>query len=469
MTPRSSKSQTGAAVRSAVVPIDTLAPAFILALLLSSASAARAAFLVETAEPTGGPPSLTLDSQDKPHVAYSDAGASAGYSRRSGGNWIKETASTRDAGSIALDLDALDAPRIAFTEVQTENLYYAAKSGGIWTVEQVDVAIARDVSIAIDAQGNPHISYAWLLANGQAELRRARKNGGSWVINTVDVSSFGIGYTSIAIDTQDRPHISYLRESVGGSDYVGHAYRTASNWAVENADVGGINSVNWTSITTDAQDNAHLSYNADGKVNYANKSGGVWTDEDMFNATSTGTSIALDATGKPHITLGWLGDLYYARKTGGTWVVELADGSAGGGYNSSLEVDAAGVPRVSYLNPSTNAVMYGLRSAATGVADAAAQSAGRLILRAQPNVVTSGNATVHFQIPAAAGALDLAVFDLVGRRVTTLATDATAAGAGVAVWDGRDEAGRAVASGTYFLRLVTGTRMSATERLVLVR
>jgi flagellar hook assembly protein FlgD len=60
--------------------------------------------------------------------------------------------------------------------------------------------------------------------------------------------------------------------------------------------------------------------------------------------------------------------------------------------------------------------------------------------------------TVHFDLPQS-GRVDLAVFDLNGRRVATLVNDQLAAGRHTASWLGQDDTGRRVASGTYVYRL----------------
>ena len=51
----------------------------------------------------------------------------------------------------------------------------------------------------------------------------------------------------------------------------------------------------------------------------------------------------------------------------------------------------------------------------------------------------------------------LEIFDLAGRRLGTLVDGERPAGAQVAAWDGRDDEGRAVAAGIYFVRLTTPT------------
>jgi hypothetical protein len=62
--------------------------------------------------------------------------------------------------------------------------------------------------------------------------------------------------------------------------------------------------------------------------------------------------------------------------------------------------------------------------------------------------------TVPFTL-ARAAAVHLAVFDAAGRLVAPLLDGERPAGAGRVVWDGCDVAGRPVASGPYFVRLLT--------------
>ena len=62
------------------------------------------------------------------------------------------------------------------------------------------------------------------------------------------------------------------------------------------------------------------------------------------------------------------------------------------------------------------------------------------------------------------GRVEIRLFDAGGRAVRTLAAGTWEAGEHSVVWDGRDESGRAVSSGTYFARLSAGGR--TTERRV---
>lgn len=64
--------------------------------------------------------------------------------------------------------------------------------------------------------------------------------------------------------------------------------------------------------------------------------------------------------------------------------------------------------------------------------------------------------------------VELRIYDLRGRIVTTLVSESPSAGAYTRVWEGRDASGQSVASGVYFAELrAEGRRQS--RRMVLVR
>ncbi len=76
--------------------------------------------------------------------------------------------------------------------------------------------------------------------------------------------------------------------------------------------------------------------------------------------------------------------------------------------------------------------------------------------------------TLSFDLPSQE-AVSLCVFDLQGRLVRTLLSgEMLTQGRHEAVWNGRDDAGRQVASGTYFYRIEAGA-FSQTRRAVLVK
>jgi hypothetical protein len=74
---------------------------------------------------------------------------------------------------------------------------------------------------------------------------------------------------------------------------------------------------------------------------------------------------------------------------------------------------------------------------------------------------------IGYQLPAA-GEVELAIYDISGKRVRTLMRGVQNAGAHTVTWDGRDDGGQAVASGIYVYRLVAGRQVQA-RRMVLLR
>jgi hypothetical protein len=79
----------------------------------------------------------------------------------------------------------------------------------------------------------------------------------------------------------------------------------------------------------------------------------------------------------------------------------------------------------------------------------------------------SKSTTIEYEIPKVS-AVTIRVYDIMGRRVRTLVDVLASAGAASVGWDGRDDAGAPMASGTYIARLET-SGFSASRMLVLAR
>lgn len=75
--------------------------------------------------------------------------------------------------------------------------------------------------------------------------------------------------------------------------------------------------------------------------------------------------------------------------------------------------------------------------------------------------------TIRCDLPTA-GTARLAIYDVAGRLVRTLADGGMAAGAHEVIWDGCDDAGRGQSLGSYLARLAFGGR-TETSRMMLIR
>jgi hypothetical protein len=103
-----------------------------------------------------------------------------------------------------------------------------------------------------------------------------------------------------------------------------------------------------------------------------------------------------------------------------------------------------------------------LTANAVGVADARTG----LQMRAAPNPF-GGHTDIAFELPRAQS-VRLAVFDVTGRRITTLVDGAMPAGRHLRAWNGRDGSGRPQPAGVYFTRLQTADQV-VVRRLTLTR
>jgi hypothetical protein len=88
-----------------------------------------------------------------------------------------------------------------------------------------------------------------------------------------------------------------------------------------------------------------------------------------------------------------------------------------------------------------------------------------LLLTSAPNPFNP-RTTLRFALETA-GMVDLAVYDVSGRRVRALVSSPLSAGVQVVEWDGRDQDGRPVAAGIYVARLVTAAGTSHRKLTVL--
>ena len=114
---------------------------------------------------------------------------------------------------------------------------------------------------------------------------------------------------------------------------------------------------------------------------------------------------------------------------------------------------------------SLNYVDVVLTDVATGVAGDAVPGVLRLT-QSYPNPFNP-QTTISFALPQS-GPVELSVFDVRGRHVATLADGEMPAGEHSLVWNGTDDAGRSVSSGTYVLRLQNADGL-VTSKLTLLK
>lgn len=186
--------------------------------------------------------------------------------------------------------------------------------------------------------------------------------------------------------------------------------------------------------------------------------------------TRTVTVNLVDAWGTIRLPLGDLpclrvraNDTFYAQTYfGGMLVSNDSSKSIGYLWVTKTHGPVASVSsQEGETNPNfTNASALSLlQSSSTAVQEPSAGEIPNGFVLAQnypnPFARTAAATTIRFALPQTAHA-ELAVFTLQGERVRTLAAQTLQAGSYHFKWDGRDDAGRPLASGTYIYRLQAG-------------
>ncbi len=180
--------------------------------------------------------------------------------------------------------------------------------------------------------------------------------------------------------------------------------------------------------------------------------------------------LALAALGLPSLVpRGGTSDALAAEQT--TYLMRThVMGSGGGPTSSSLfRVNGTlGQPTpIGIATSGTNVVyagFWGKRWAVVGVEPPAAYR--NEFLQNYPNPF-SPVTTIRYSI-AGVERVEIAIFDVGGRRVRTLVSEVKAPGAYTAVWDGRNDAGAPVAPGIHFCRMKAGT-FGSVKKMLLVR
>ena len=131
--------------------------------------------------------------------------------------------------------------------------------------------------------------------------------------------------------------------------------------------------------------------------------------------------------------------------------------SLGAKYGRVLSEELAGVGIWALGYDGTRPELWGALADAFRPTTSVASAGPRARLRCEPNPFRDA---ISFRVDAVAAPARLTIYDMSGRLVRDL-TPQGAAGGGSIRWDGRDAAGRRVASGVYVVRFASGGQVRA--------
>jgi hypothetical protein len=268
---------------------------------------------------------------------------------------------TVDIGGVghysSLAFDGNGNPAISYLDNSKRDLKFARWNGSSWVLQIVDsdgepwyytTQVGSYSSLAFDGSGNPAISYCDYTDFFLNVLKLARWNGSSWVLQTVD-SAGDVGYdTSLAFDGNGNPAISYRDNT---NDSLKLARWNGSSWVLQTVDSSGMVG-RGTSLAFDGSGNPAISYcdypdlfSLVTVLKLARWNGSSWVLQTVDSAGNSG-SLSFDGSGNPAISYRSTNDaLKLARWNGSSWVLQTVDSAGGFG---SLSFDGSGNPAISY-------------------------------------------------------------------------------------------------------------------------
>lgn len=150
--------------------------------------------------------SLVLDREDRAHTSSSRSHLI--YLHREISGWVSEVVDDQaDVLNSFLDLDSRDYPHIVYWDENTPNLKYAYWNGTIWKLEEIPgtSGISGAPSLVLDSNDLPHVIYR---EGTDSDIRYVYWDGSVWK-NDLVVSSERLGEYSFALDNFNLPHIVY--------------------------------------------------------------------------------------------------------------------------------------------------------------------------------------------------------------------------------------------------------------------
>jgi len=322
----------------------------------------------ETAANIGEYPSLAIDQKDYPHIAYTDASNSRlvyYYQDQFGDHFERFSASQGTGNFPSLKLDEYGRAHIGYLDTTYDHLYYTYQDGSGNFTPGEDVA--GDVgfsflNLGFDEDDDPIFSY---YEKSNQNLRFAYRGPHYPPWYTLKLAHYSqnldVGkWASMAVDKNGFPHLSYSNETQGNLMYV---YKDFGGWrqpiTIDSPGNVGMH----TSLALDQYGNPHISYL---EWEYLGLSGyyyylkyayrdlfGQWHIEMVDDEGTAGeySSIAIDNAGRPHISYydHYGGDLLYAtRDSNGTWYRYYVDDIGDVGIDSDIALDSNGNPRIAY-------------------------------------------------------------------------------------------------------------------------
>jgi hypothetical protein len=273
------------------------------------------------------------------------------------------------------------------------------------------------------------------------------------------------GHLDIAVACQDADSVTVLRNQGGGVFAATGRYATGNGpWCLNGNDMDGDGDFELVTVTS-FNNRVQVLFN-DGTGAFPTKTGALTGNFPL------GVFVAdLDGDGDEDVTSSNYGagtvGVYRNPGNGAIALATTLDVSRSGSYTWAHDLDADGDLDLSVVDELADTLFVFFNLAPSGSPEVSApRPRSTAAILARPNPVPPGASTT-LELTGFEGRVALDVFGVDGRRVRRLFAGDAARNA-VFVWDGRDDSGRKLPAGTFFVR-AAGEHASAARPVRLLR
>ncbi len=273
--------------------------------------------------------------------------------------------------SLAIGSDRV--PQVMYSaglEETSNPLVYARKDGSSWITQTIEV-LGEKPSLALSSQQQPRVAFFDFAGDETLVFRNLDIAGGFRQVITTSIGS-PQATADLVISSDDQAQIVFTQKAAGNNFALMLATQTVPTWTVNSVftNVGSI-----ASIALDSANQVHLSYEdaPSRTVKYAMRTPSGWLTETVSDPDESvirifiPSSIAVDANMTPHIVyVSYLRqELLYAKRVNNVWIKEKV-ANANLGFSFALDKD--GNPHVAYIQPGAPAKpIYAVRTNNTWV------------------------------------------------------------------------------------------------------
>ncbi len=442
--------------------------------------------------------SVDLDSFGIPHFVWcsnNDGDYDIYYLSEITGTPVKVTDNTTHDLYPRLRIDQAGNVHIAFKGHDGHDYeeFYVNNLGGSFcdpiqvsfTETDVGVFVPEHACLSIDPTGVAHIAYKYgYYEYGNWDIYYVNNEGGSFGSSTrITDETGGKSYVrpSMALDNDNFVHTVFEN----GTDIL---YTNNITGVFDSLTTVSVGTICWhSSVGIDSSNKVHISYSRyHGGVYYINNvSGGFDTTLVLSTANSINEITALVVDHLDNVHVAFIGGDFGTPNTHELYYVNNSTGSFEDPkqitYNSehtadiSLSVDSFCAGHIAFLEgfygSSDYEVWYCTNSEFVGISFDNASYAGNnpssFSLQNYPNPFNP-TTIISYQLPVNAD-VTLNIYNIAGQKLRTLVNENKPAGYHSVLWNGTDENNQPVPSGVYFYQLTTGSDLSETKRMIILK